>query len=205
MKNIVTAQQEGFMKQVDSFGSHSLIIGVLLILLGAVGILLPEFMSVFTLGLLSGILIVGGVFWAYHTYVANPRSFIDWLKPFVLVLSGILLVAFPAPGVASLALIITFYFILDSYSSFALAHARYPGKGWGWMVFNGVADLGLVGLFLYGWPRESALLVGLVVGISLLFDGWALIVVGWVMRKLDKEKTDNANDATSGDDSGDKG
>jgi len=41
------------------------------------------------------------------------------------------------------------------------------------MAFNGVMSFLLATLFL----------IGLYVGISLLFDGWALIAIGWVLRK----------------------
>ena len=51
------------------------------------------------------------------------------------------------------------------------------------MTFNGVISALLDTLFLIGWPGTSLWLVGLYVGISLLFDGWALIVIGWMLRK----------------------
>ncbi len=35
----------------------------------------------------------------------------------------------------------------------------------------------LILLFLIGWPVTSLWLVGLYVGISLLFDGWALVAI----------------------------
>ena len=50
------------------------------------------------------------------------------------------------------------------------------------MVFNGVISALLAILFLIGWPATSLWLVGLYVGISLVFDGWALITIGWMSR-----------------------
>ncbi len=187
MKNILMSQEEAFKKQLESFGPNTMIVGALLVVLGLIGIILPAVLSIFTLSFIASILIVGGVLWAYHTYKENPGSFADWLKPVLLILTGALLLFFPIQGVASLAIFITFYLLIDSYSSFSLAHSRYPDSGWGWMTFNGVVDIALAGLFLYGWPQTSLLLVGLFVGISLLFDGWALVVIGWVMKKSTKD------------------
>ena len=181
--NALPIDEKVFKKQIQSFGPHSLGIGILLVILGSVGIVLPGLMSIATLGFVSGVLIVGGALWAYHTYKNNPGSFIDWLKPLLLILSGALMFLFPLPGVASLALLLTVYLILDGYGSFSLAHSRYPEKGWGWMAFNGVADVALAVLFTVGWPKTSLLLVGIFVGVSLVFDGWALIVIGWALRK----------------------
>jgi uncharacterized membrane protein HdeD (DUF308 family) len=45
------------------------------------------------------------------------------------------------------------------------------------MLFNGVMDILLAGVFLWGWPQSSLWLVGLFVSISLIFDGWALIMI----------------------------
>lgn len=172
-----------FKKQLQRFGPHSLAVGILLIILGSVGIVLPGLMSIATLGFVTGMLMLGGTLWAYHTYKNNPGSLIDWLKPLLLILCGALLLLFPLPGVASLALLLTVYLLLDGYGSFSLAYARYPAKGWGWMAFNGVADLALAVIFMSGWPAASLLLVGIFVGVSLVFDGWALIIIGWTIRK----------------------
>ena len=170
-------------RQLDNFGSHSLLMGILLALVGSIGVLVPALMSFATVGFVAGLLFVGGAFWGYHAFKSKPGSFMAWLKPLLLILFGVLLVVYPLPGVASLALMISIYLFIDAYGSFALAHARHPGKGWGWMAFNGVADLALAVLFLVGWPQSSLLFVGIFVGISLIFDGWALIVIGWAKRK----------------------
>lgn len=170
-------------QQIKSFGSHSLSIGILLVLLGTAGVIVPGMMSYATVGMFAGMLLFGGAIWAYHTWQSNPGSFMDWLKPLLLLVTGVLMLTYPQPGIASLTLLLSAYLLMDAYGSFGLAHSRYPDKGWGWMVFNGVMDIALATLFFIGWPGTSLMLLGLFVGISLVFDGWALIVIGWAMRK----------------------
>lgn len=170
-------------QQIKSFGSHTLTMGILLVLLGTVGVIVPGLMSYATVGMFAGLLLFGGALWAYHTWQSNPGSFMDWLKPLLLLVTGVLMLIFPQPTIASLTLLLSAYLLMDAYSSFGLAHSRYPEKGWGWMVFNGIMDIALAVLFFVGWPQTSLLLLGLFVGISLVFDGWALIVIGWAMRK----------------------
>jgi hypothetical protein len=51
------------------------------------------------------------------------------------------------------------------------------------MIFNGIIDVLLAGLFLFNWPESSLWMVGLFIGISLLFDGWALVMIGLALRK----------------------
>lgn len=51
------------------------------------------------------------------------------------------------------------------------------------MIFNGVVSTLMALMFLIGWPATSLWLVGIYVSISLLFDGWALVAIGWMLRK----------------------
>jgi uncharacterized membrane protein HdeD (DUF308 family) len=81
-------------------------------------------------------------------------------------------------------LLLAVYLLLDALGSFTLAQSVHPAKGWGWMVFNGAISIVLAALFLIGWPVTSLWLVGVYVGINLLFDGMALVAIGWNLRKI---------------------
>jgi len=165
------------------FGPYTLAIGILLAILGTVGLIAPGIMSLVTAVYVAWLLIVGGAFWSYHTWKSNRGSFMDWLKPVLLILTGGLMLFYPISGIAAVGLLMAIYLLLDAFGSFALAREMWPIKGSGWMIFNGVMSLLLAVLFLIGWPATSLLLVGIYVSISLIFDGWALIAVGWALRK----------------------
>ncbi|PCJ87430.1 MAG: hypothetical protein COA54_05990 [Thiotrichaceae bacterium] len=168
---------------LEKFGSYTFVIGGLLLLLGTAGILLPNVMSLGTVVFIGWLLITGGVFWAAHTYNYSPKSVMDWLKPILLLITGGLMLLYPADSIAGVGLLLAIYLLMDAFSSFTLAQTIYPGKGWGWMSVNGVTSIILAGLFLIGWPETSLWLVGLYVSISLVFDGWALLFVGWIIHK----------------------
>ena len=170
-------------KTLDKFGPYTFVTGILLIALGTVAIFLPGLMSLGTAFFAAWLLLVGGILWAVHTYRYDSKSFLSWLKPALLVAVGLLLLVYPSSGVAAVGLLLAIYLLLDAFASFSMAHAIRPAKGWGWMVLNGVMSLLLAALFLIGWPATSLWLVGLYVGISLLFDGWALLAISWALRK----------------------
>ena len=167
----------------EKFGSYSFFIGVLLIVLGAVGILLPSLVSLATSILVAWLLLTGGIFWGIHTYKYSRKSIMDWLKPTWLFITGGVMLFYPIEGVAGVGLLLAIYLLMDAFSSFAIAQSIHPAKGWGMMTINGVMSAILAGLFLVGWPATSLWLVGLYVGISLVFDGWALLFIGWTLRK----------------------
>jgi uncharacterized membrane protein HdeD (DUF308 family) len=170
-------------KSFEKFGPYTLITGILLVVLGVAGILLPGVMSLGTVIFVAWLLLAGGSLWAVHTYKYSPRNAMDWIKPVLLFIFGGLMLFYPAIGVAAVGLLLAGYLFLDAVHSFVLARSIYPAKGWGWMIFNGVVSAMLASLFLIGWPATSLWLVGIYVGISLLFDGWALVAIGWALRK----------------------
>ncbi|HHH38960.1 MAG TPA: hypothetical protein ENK50_05230, partial [Sedimenticola sp.] len=128
-------------KRIRKFGPYTLWIGILLILLGMAGVALPGLMSLVTAVWIGWLFLIGGVFWAYHTLKSNPGSFMDWLKPLLLVVSGGLMLYNPVTGIAAVGLMLSFYLFLDAFSSFALARELHPNRGWGWMTFNGIVSV----------------------------------------------------------------
>jgi hypothetical protein len=54
--------------------------------------------------------------------------------------------------------------------------------GWGWTFFSGLVTLFLGGLIWSQWPLSGIWAVGTLVGIHLIFDGWAEIAVASAAR-----------------------
>ncbi len=169
---------------LPDFGKYSLVAGILLILLGVVGIILPQLMSLEASILISSLFLVGGAFWIIHSFKARSKQWSEWLKPVLLLISGGLMLIYPMTGIATIGLLLAIYLLIDAYSSFLIAYSLRHKKGWGWMVFNGATSLLLAVLFLIGWPVSSLWLVGFYIAISLFFDGWALLTIAWMQRKL---------------------
>ncbi len=168
---------------LKSLGPRTLIIGLLLVLTGMIGVTFPLTTSFVTDVYIALLLLIGGVVWGYQIIRTHPGDFMNWLKPLLLVVTGGLMLYSPFTGVAAVGMLLSFYLFLDAFGSLAFAKEHNPAKGWGWMTFNGIVSLLLAVLILIGWPDTSLVLVGIYVGVSLIFDGWALIVIGWHMRK----------------------
>ncbi len=171
---------------LPKFGKFSAVAGILLVLLGGTGIILPELMSLEASLLIASLFVVGGLFWMIHSFKTKSHAWSEWLKPVLLLISGGLMLFYPMTGIATIGLLLAFYLLVDAYGSFMMAYMMRGEKGWGWMVFNGIISLLLAILFIIGWPATSLWLVGLYISISLLFDGWALLVIAWMQHKQDK-------------------
>ena len=138
--------------------------------------------------------IFSGILVGYHTYKTDKKDWLGWLKAFVYLLTGILVVIFPAPGVAALGIILAVYFFLDGFASFALAgQMKGENRYWWLILINGILSIVIGVIFLIGWPFSSLVLVGLFVGISLFFDGIVLLTMGSAAKKLEEELEKNEN------------
>jgi len=169
---------------LKKFGKYSIFTGFLLIFVGITGAVVPEMMSLETAVFIAAFMLIGGFFWAAHTFKYARSSVMDWLKPLILIVVGGMVLFSPEQGIAALGLFLSFYLMMDAFSSFSIAQAHYPSKSWGWMFVNGIMSVLLAILFLVGWPQTSLWLVGLFVAISLFFDGLALVIIGWTAKDI---------------------
>jgi uncharacterized membrane protein HdeD (DUF308 family) len=153
-------------------------VSIILLLLGVIGIVLPQFMSMAIAWFIGWLLLAAGIKLLLITWYGFRDRWIVWLKPFVLIIIGLLILFNPIAGAAALGLMLGIYFLLDGFAGVAFAWELRPSSGWGWLMLNGLMSLALAAIFILGWPFTTAWLVGLLVGISLFIDGLTLLMLG---------------------------
>ncbi len=170
----------------DKFSKYSKITGVIFMILGMVGIIYPVFMTLATVTFVAWLMIFGGFMAGYFTYLSDKSDYLGWLKSFILISIGLLMIFYPMTGIGTVGLLLAIYFFMDSFAGFSIAMTMRPAKGWGWWLINAIFSLLIGILFIVGWPFTSTYLIGLLVGFSLFFDGFALIVTGSIFKKMTK-------------------
>lgn len=158
-----------------------LIEGVLLVILGAAAIVIPAWatltVTIFLgwLFLFSGILGLITTVWLRHA----PGFWWSLLSAVLGIVVGALLIGWPISGAVSLTLVLIAYFVMEGIFCimFGLEHKRLLSGRWVWLVLNGVIDLVLAGIVIYGLPGTAVWALGLLVGIDLVFGGSALIAL----------------------------
>jgi uncharacterized membrane protein HdeD (DUF308 family) len=154
-----------------------LIQGVLLAILGVLAIAVPVLASVAVAAFVGWLLFFAGTMRAISLFGAAhaPGYWSSLLLSILTAILGLVIAIFPLPGAISLAMLLTAYFIVHGISSFALAFAIRGHTGrWVLLLLGGVIDLALAGLVIAGWPGSSVFILGVYVGINLLFTGIAL-------------------------------
>jgi uncharacterized membrane protein HdeD (DUF308 family) len=158
-----------------------LIEGVILLVLGAAAIVVPQLATLALAIFLGWLFLVSGIVGVITTvWLRHAPGFVWSLLSAVLaIVVGVALVGWPASGALSLTLVVTAFFFVEGVASvmFALEHKRSLSGRWGWMLGSGIVDLVLGVLLLVGFPGAAVWLIGLMVGINLVFGGISLIAM----------------------------
>ncbi|MCK5819910.1 MAG: DUF308 domain-containing protein [Psychromonas sp.] len=157
-------------------------IGILMMLIGLLGMLVPWILSLTINMLIGGMFILGSVSLSMVAWDAQKQTLWLWFKPLLLLLLGSLVLFYPGVMIASLGLLVAIYFIFSGFNSFLIAFEHKKTAKW-LMLFNSLLSVILGVLVLANWPFNSVAIVGLVIGISYWFDGIGLIVISRQLKK----------------------
>lgn len=153
--------------------------GIALLLLGVAAIIFP-FVATLAAELMIGwiLLISGfvGLINAFRNAKWRGSSF-SLLAALLSISIGILLLAFPLTGMLTLTLLVTALFVAGGVLRIALAVRLRPLDHWGWMLTSGVLSLLFAVVIISQWPQAAAWVIGLVVGVDLVFAGAILIML----------------------------
>ncbi|MEZ5855189.1 MAG: HdeD family acid-resistance protein [Hyphomicrobiaceae bacterium] len=161
--------------------------GIALVALGFAAVAVPPLASLAVTIFLGWLLLAAGAVGFISTLAARNMPGFWWAmfsSVLALATGGILLYE-PLRGVLTLTLVLGAYFVADGVASIMLAidHRKDDSRSWGWLIASGVVDFVLAGIILSGWPGTSAWAIGLIVGIDLVFAGFALAMMALRARK----------------------
>lgn len=98
----------------------------------------------------------------------------------LLVIGGVLAIAWPTVTLWTLALIVGLSLIVHGVVRIALATtARAETPGWGWLAGAGVLNV-LVGVLAIAWPQATVLVLSLILGIQIAVFGLLLLCASFL-------------------------
>jgi len=161
--------------------------GVITLILGLLAIALPK-ISTLEIELLVGWLLVVGGFIRNVTFLRKPQmpGFCWSLLCGVLaVVLGVLLIGHPLRGIVTLTAILTIFFMAEGAAAiFVALNFRPYLKNWGWTLASGLINLVLAGLIWKGWPNTAKWVIGLYLGINMIFLGLPMIMTALAARSV---------------------
>jgi uncharacterized membrane protein HdeD (DUF308 family) len=166
-----------------------LLLGIALVVIGTICIadpLVPSIASVLALGILlmaAGIIQVVSSFWAGKWSGMLLHMLIGVLYGVV----GYMIIDSPGLSMLLLTKFIAIFLIVSG--AFRIVSAMFVRfHDWGWVLLNGCVTL-LLGIIINRQlPEASLWVIGLFLGIELLFNGWSWIMLAFDLRAIAKAK-----------------
>lgn len=160
-------------------------LGILMIVAGLIALanlMLGTVASVLYIGVLMA---VSGVAQLIHSFqVKGWGSFFFWLLDGLLYLAaGVIAIVNPLLAAGVLTLILGFALLVAGGFRLAAGIGARPAEGWGWLVASAVITLLLGAVIVLGWPVNSLWILGLFLGIDLVFNGVAVLMLGLRLKK----------------------
>ena len=154
----------------------SIVAGCALLLAGVVFLWAPVLASVAAGMWLGATLLVLGAVLGVGAAVSHGPGW-GWgvARGLLAVVAGLLLLRDPVAAVVGLAFALGVYFAGAGAARIGLAASWHPFVGWGAMLASGVLGILLAALVLAGWPADSFVLLGTLLGVEACIDGIATL------------------------------
>lgn len=177
------------MNEIHQHRGWFMAIGVLMLLMGIAAIVFPFTATMAVTAGLGIVLAISGVAQLAHAFgVRRLRGFFFFLlSALISLMAGILLLMFPVSGMLSLTLVVGSFLLAGGILKIFLALRIRPGVSWFWLLFAGGLAVLLGALILVQWPTIASWVLGLMVGVDLLFSGWWLLMLGIANRNTLEE------------------
>ena len=177
-----------FMERIQKSSRLSITMGTIILLVGLLAIGSP-FIAGLSLTMLVGvILILGGIGQLVFAVTASRDAFSITLGILSIIIGGYM-VSNPSAALSSLTIFLTIYLVVSGIVEVLMSFQLRPASGWAWTLFSGFVAV-LLGVMIWSqFPLSGAWAIGVLIGIRLLFSGWALLMFGFAARGAAKELT----------------
>jgi uncharacterized membrane protein HdeD (DUF308 family) len=156
--------------------------GIVLIVLGSLALLAPVMASIAATVFFGSLLLVAGIVGLIVTLRSRHAPGFGWslVSAFTAIVAGVLLLGWPVQGTFSLTAVLIAFLFVEGIASimYALGHRQEGSGRWGWMLASAILDLVLGGILFAGLPGSALWAIGIIVGVDLIFGGYALVALG---------------------------
>jgi len=159
--------------------------GIILLALGIAAIVRATTATVASMVVFGWVLVFGSVFEFIAAFMVGNWSgfFLHLLVAILFAIVGIMMLTRPVLSAETWTLVMAILFLVGGVYQFIYALWTHL-PGWGWHALNGVVATILGILLAVGWPGTGFWVIGLFIGIDLVFYGWAWIALAIGLRKM---------------------
>ncbi len=174
----------------DELRRHSgwfVALGIVLIILGVIALAYNAFTTIASVLVFGWLLMIGGVIEIVHGFQTHRWGgfFLHLLAGLLFLVAGLVFFTNPLAGALSLTLLLGAFFLVGGVFEIVGA-VRLRAPHWAWAVLGGLITA-VLGLMLWAqWPSSGLWFIGFAVGISMIFRGWAWVMLGMMARGAER-------------------
>ncbi|MBN2473424.1 MAG: HdeD family acid-resistance protein [Pirellulales bacterium] len=173
-----------------------LALGIALTTLGTVAVASSFFVSIVTVVMFGVLLLIGGVVQIVNSFWIGKWGglLLHLLMGIFYAVVGVLIIDAPLEGAIALTLLVAMFLIVGGLFRIVSA-MMLRFRNWGWPLLNGFVSL-LLGILIYRqWPASGLWVIGLFVGIEMIFNGWSWVMLAIDVRSTNPEQTERVRSA----------
>jgi uncharacterized membrane protein HdeD (DUF308 family) len=162
-----------------------LALGIILIVVGTLAIAMPLAASLGSALAFGALFLVGGIAQLVGAFWTRDWSgfFLTLLMGVVYVVLGVMFLRHPGEALMAMSLFLACALMISGLFRI-IGSLMYRFPYWGWTLLGGVISL-LLGIYIYAmWPLDSFFVIGLFVGIDMIFTGWTWVALALAVKNL---------------------
>lgn len=175
-------------KHLNEKSSTFLILGIILVLLGILAIFGANYATLTSIIFFGILLAIGGVLQIIYAFWGREgHGFAQTLLSGLLyAIVGLVFITHPTASAVALTLLLAVFYTVSGIFKIVMSLTHRIAQ-WGWLLFSGIVSLGLGLLIWAEWPTIGLWLIGLFIGIDLIFVGWFWVMLGIMAKKLSQK------------------
>jgi uncharacterized membrane protein HdeD (DUF308 family) len=190
---LVAALRQDLRHELDALRGEwfwFVILGASLVVLGTIALGSVVIASLAAAVAIGVLLLLGGAAEAVGAFWCRGWSgfFLELLSGVLSIVVGLLFLRAPAGALAALTLLLACFLMVGGFFKIVTA-VVYRFAAWGWSLAGGIIDVILAQMIWQEWPASALWVIGLFVGINLLFRGFNWIALGLALRSLPRPQT----------------
>lgn len=161
-----------------------IVVGIILIILGALALGYQFIATVFSVYFIGTLLIIAGVAQVLHSFSIKGfgQTALWAIMGILYIFIGLMSFVKPIAVSSALTLVISFLLIMSGFTQIFAAFNNRNLPRWGWILTSGIITLILGLIIITGWPYDSLWVLGMFLGIDLVFQGWAYVAIGVALK-----------------------
>ncbi len=161
-------------------------LGILMMIAGFIALVSVVLATIVSVLLVGVMMLASGIIEIIHGFQMRrwSRFFLWVLIGAFYVLAGLLVIWNPILASTVLTLFLGLFLIVAGVMRIVLALQMRSASPWGWVLLSGVVTLVLGAIIVMHWPVSSLYVLGIFLGVDLVFAGSSWLGAGLALRRV---------------------